>query len=135
MKKLKYISIILFNLLIAFGAKSQDEAKIRVIARPYQDSIKIRWAPNKPVAWHFLNEYGYRIERRTLMRNGELLENPDSVNISNNIFKPEPLALWEPYSESDDYVAIAAQAIYGESFEITHGVAGSDILTDRKSVV
>jgi fibronectin type 3 domain-containing protein len=129
MKKIKHIGLLLFTVFISIVAKSQDEAKIRVIARPYKDSIKIRWAPNKPVAWFFLNEYGYRIERRTLMRDGVLLEEPDSVSPSNNIFKPEPLAKWEPYSEIDDYVAIAAQAIFGESFEVTHGITGSDIMT------
>lgn len=129
MKTIKYIGFLIIIVFISITAKSQDEAKIKVIARPYADSIKIRWAPNKPVAWYFLNEFGYRIERHTLMRDGELLENPDSVSPSTDIFKPEPLSLWEPYSETDDYVAIAAQAIYGESFELTHGIAGSDIMT------
>ncbi|MCD4835033.1 MAG: hypothetical protein K8R31_14640 [Bacteroidales bacterium] len=127
MKKTLYITILLLLIISSVGF-AQDEAKIRVIARPYKDSIKLRWAPNKPVAWHFLNEYGYRIERYTLMRDGELLENPDSVSPSNDIFKPEPLSFWEPYAETDDYVAIAAQAIYGESFELTHGIAGADIM-------
>ncbi len=126
MKKHHYILIIL--VFISFVVKSQDEAKIRVIARPYTDSIKLRWAPNKPVAWFLLNEYGYRIERHTLMRDGEILENPDSVSPSTEIFKPKPLAYWEPYTEIEDYAAIAAQAIYGESFKLTHGIVGSDIM-------
>ncbi|MBU8891807.1 MAG: hypothetical protein KOO66_03460 [Bacteroidales bacterium] len=129
MKNIIYIGFLLIIVLISKSVKSQDEAKIRVIARPYIDSIKIRWAPDKAVAWYFLNEYGYRIERHTLMRDGKLLEKPDSVSPSTEIFKPLPLALWETYSETDDYVAIAAQAIYGESFEVTHGIAGSDILS------
>ena len=128
MKRLQYILILLFVLVSSKVFAQEGDAKIRVIARPYTDSIKLRWAPNKPVAWHFLNEYGYRIERYTLMRDGVLLENPDSVSPSNEIFKPEPLSFWEPYAETDDYVAIAAQAIYGESFELTHGIAGSDIM-------
>ncbi len=124
MKKYYYI---IFLILLTTISHAQENAKIRVIARPYKDSVTLRWAPDKPVAWHFLNEYGYRIERHTLMRDDVLLEEPDSASPSNELFKPKPLSVWEPYSETDDYVTIAAQAIYGESFEVTHGIAGSDI--------
>ena len=124
----RIISILIF-LIVIVSAKSfaQEEAKIRAIARPYPDSISVRWAPDNAVAWHFLNEYGYRVLRYTMMRDGKVLEEPDSVAVSNELFKPEPLSKWEPYSETSDYVPIAAQAIYGESFELDHGIAGSDI--------
>ena len=122
-----YCIIVLFLLSVSF-VKAQGDAKIRVIARPYKDSIALRWAPSSHVAWQYLNEYGYIIQRFTLMRDGNILEHPDSVYPSNKIFKPEPLAFWEPYSEDDDYVMIAAQSIYGETFELTHGITGSDIM-------
>lgn len=126
MIKYKQYIIALILSLVSLVSSAQDEAKIKVIARPYQDSIKLRWAPDNPVAWHFLNEYGYKIERFTLMRNDELLEEPDSL-ILPNTFKPEPLKKWEPYADND-YVAIAAEAIYGESLEVTHGIVGADIM-------
>ncbi|MDX9694686.1 MAG: hypothetical protein RBT49_02750 [Bacteroidales bacterium] len=124
-----YLCTFLLFIFSSYTLKAQDEPKIRVIARPYADSIKIRWAPNKPSAWTYLNEYGYKIERFTLMRDGILLEKPDSVCPTTEILKPKPLSVWEPYSETDDYVAIAAQAIFGESFEVTHGIDGSDIIS------
>ncbi|MFP4025342.1 MAG: hypothetical protein ACLFVR_12525 [Thiohalospira sp.] len=127
MDKIKITYLIAILLLIVTDVVAQEEAKIRAIARPYPDSISIRWAPDNAVAWHFLNEYGYRVLRYTMMRAGKVLEEPDSIALSNELFKPKPLSKWEPYSETSDYVAIAAQAIYGESFEVTHGITGSDI--------
>lgn len=127
MNKIKITYLIATFYLIVPNVLAQEEAKIRAIARPYSDSISVRWAPDNAVAWHYLNEYGYRVLRYTMMRDGKVLDNPDSTDVANELFKPAPLNKWEPYSETSDYVPIAAQAIYGESFELDHGIAGSDI--------
>jgi hypothetical protein len=39
-------------------------AKIAVIARAYQDSVILRWAPSTPHGWRIGNRLGYIVERR-----------------------------------------------------------------------
>jgi fibronectin type 3 domain-containing protein len=39
-------------------------ATIVVIARTYQDSVVLRWAPSTPHAWRIANRLGYIVERR-----------------------------------------------------------------------
>ena len=93
--------------------------KVEVIAKTYLDSIVVRWAPNQARVWQYGNRYGYIIERATLAKGDQYnLSNPPTVTLTAEPIKPRPLAEWEPIAMQDKYAAIAAQAIYGESFEI-----------------
>lgn len=100
------------------SAQENHEYGIQVISRAYVDSIALRWAPDKPVAWYFSNDYGYRIERYTIVRDGEVMTPPVKKVLNMQPLKPTPLDQWEAFAEQSDYAAIAAQAIYGESFEM-----------------
>lgn len=90
---------------------------IRVISRAHKDSIVLRWAPSAPAAWQLLNKYGYRIERYTIGRDGQMLEQKPMVVLVNGL-KPAPQTQWELWMEKNDMVAVAAQAIFGEEFLI-----------------
>lgn len=93
--------------------------KVEVIAKTYLDSIIVRWAPNQARVWHYGNQYGYIVERATLAIGDQYtLSDPPTVTLTPEPLKPFPLAEWEPIAQYDKYAAIAAQAIYGESFEI-----------------
>ena len=93
--------------------------RVEVIAKTYLDSIVVRWAPNQAHVWQYGNRYGYILERATLARGDQYsLTNPPTVTLTPEPLKPRPLAEWEPIAMQDKYAAIAAQAIYGESFEI-----------------
>lgn len=81
--------------------------------------IRLRWAPDNSAVWQLANQYGYTVERITLMENGKLVRNPTRQVLATGL-KPALLVDWEPFSEND-YVAVAAQAIYGESFETDAG--------------
>lgn len=129
-----YIKHIIFIGLAIFGKVSfaQDEMEeptpaVKVIARAYKDSVKLRWAPSSPVSWYYANKYGYKIERYLLVKDGELLKTPEKRLMLNESIKPAALSEWEPFAETNDYISIAAQAIYGESFDVLTN-AGSDIL-------
>ena len=93
--------------------------KIRVIGKAYKDSIVLRWAATTPVSWLNCNTYGVRVERYTLYRNGLALQ---GVNRNKKILaeqlKPWPLSKWEPIADKNNLAKIAAQAIYGGSFNI-----------------
>jgi hypothetical protein len=41
---------------------------IRMIANPRNNAITLRWAPTTPDAWETANQYGYSLQRVTLLR-------------------------------------------------------------------
>ncbi|MFN6944818.1 MAG: hypothetical protein ACK4ND_07700 [Cytophagaceae bacterium] len=102
---------------------------IKVIARAYNDSIVLRWGATSPLAWQSCNTYGVRIERYTLYRNGKSLKETEREKtiIADNI-TPLPEEQWERFALSDDRALIAAQAIYGSSFEVESN-ASADMMT------
>ncbi len=103
-------------------AAPKDE--IRVIARAQGDKILLRWAASTPSSWMKANKYGYTIERHTVLRNGELLNPPEKKIITDIPLLPYPLEQWKGVVEQNDYAAILAQALYGESFEVEQAQGG-----------
>ncbi|MHA7831423.1 MAG: fibronectin type III domain-containing protein [Flagellimonas sp.] len=83
-----------------------------------KDAIYLRWGVDDKWAWKYGNEYGYFIERVTIFRNGKPLEKPEKVLLTTEPIKPKPLLEWEPLIKTNDMAAVAAQAIYGESFSV-----------------
>jgi uncharacterized protein len=103
-------------------AQSEEpEPAIKALAFAYSDSIAIRWAPTTPVAWQLLNKYGYVVERVTLTRNNKIIQDPERIQLHSEPLKPWKQEGWEKLIDVNDYAAIAAQAIYGSSFEATTG--------------
>jgi len=82
-------------------------------------SIKLRWSLSDPYAWKLANNYGYFIDRYTVLKNGELSPSPTKTKLSTIPIKPKPLKEWEAICQTDDNAAIIAQGIYGEDFEIS----------------
>lgn len=121
MKKLN----IIVCLLICFQIGSissinvfAQQSAIAVKAKSYGDSVIVRWAPTTPEAWKKLNTYGYRIERFTIIKDGKILEAKPKRELNTTPIKPADEPYWLPYME-DDMVALMAQAIFGESFEVS----------------
>lgn len=103
------------------------EDQIAVLGRPSSDSITLRWAPLNFETWQKGNNYGYVIKRYTIVRDSSVLL-PVEMQILNSIpIKPKNLDDWESSVKSDKYSAIAAQAIYGDRFEVD--LSESDIMT------
>lgn len=97
---------------------------IQVIARTSPDSITLRWAPLTLEHWRSANTYGYTVERFTLVRNGKVVSKPEQKLIV-SAFKPLPEEQWERFVH-DKYAMAAAQALYGESFELN--IEQSDVM-------
>ncbi|MEO1049141.1 MAG: hypothetical protein AAFX87_00855 [Bacteroidota bacterium] len=108
---------------------NEVEAKpgVAVIARPLQDSILLRWGATSPISWQLSNQYGYMIERVTILRNFKLLPTPEKRIITPSPIKPWPMAQWEALVDQDDHAGVAAQALFGETFEITENF-GNDMM-------
>lgn len=124
----RIISLIGFVIcMLATLVQAQDVPKnnLQMLGRAQPDHVLLRWAPSTPMAWHYINQYGMKLERYTILRNGKVLDVPEK-KVYTEIFKPLPLAEWEAISEKNEYALVAAQAIYGESFEVTENFS-SDI--------
>jgi len=109
----KYIipAIILFFC----ACKLQAEGNIQLLARPCEkDSILLRWAPADKETWKLGNQYGYVVERYTILKNGELTNDKARLLLTPTPLKPAPIEMWEPY-EDEKYASIAAQCIFSES--------------------
>ena len=111
----------ILSCLVIFSANAQEKrGSVSAIARGGEQEILLRWAPNDPLTWKLGNKYGYTIERFTIGNNGRIDSTGQwpRVQITPQPIKPWPLDNWETVAVKDHYAAIAAQAIYGESFEV-----------------
>lgn len=103
------------------GTPAKAGPAIRVLARAKKHSILLRWAVNTPAAWKISNQYGFRIERYTVLRNNKMLATPEKSLLSPGPILPKPLQEWESIVKNNNYAAVMAQAIYGKDFELTGG--------------
>ena len=119
------IGSLLFSMaLISIQAQQQTEG-VRMLARPYADSVQLRWAPSSYELWQAGMKNGYVIERYTILRNKELVKQSQETKKVFDIVKPLPMAKWESLMDIDKYCGIAAEAMFGESFTVTTGKTGS----------
>ncbi len=107
-------------------ADSVTSEMIAVTARPSADSITLRWAPLNFNVWQLGNQYGYKIERYIISRKGNLLKEQEKLILSPSL-KPLTVDHWESLVKGDKYGAVAAQALFGDRFEIN--LSQSDVLT------
>ncbi|GAA0565079.1 fibronectin type III domain-containing protein [Chitinophaga japonensis] len=120
----KYIILLAVGLLALSGAaraQRRDTARIQVMARAQEHSILLRWAVTKASAWRLSNQYGFELWRFTVVRNGQVLPQPEITLLSPQPIKPQPLEAWEEIVRKDNYAVIIAQAIFGKDFEVSGG--------------
>ncbi|MFL1897214.1 hypothetical protein ACJRPK_16040 [Aquimarina sp. 2-A2] len=124
--KLSYKTSVLFVLLVlgtqhfTFGQTKEATHEVKVISRPQEDRILLRWVANTPISWIKGNRYGYTLERYTISRDRKTLPKPEKIIVGQN-FKPVPMMEWESLSEINDFGATMAQALWGESFVVQGG--------------
>jgi uncharacterized protein len=125
-----YISALLFFCVVSTSHAQEEEPKkpaVAVLSRALNDSILLRWAPTTPIAWELSNKYGYMIERVTILRNHKLLDVPEKKSLTDEPVKVWPMAAWEKLVDESEFGAIAGQALFGETFEITENMS-SDMM-------
>ena len=106
-------------LLLTSSLWAQDTASVKVIARSMPNKVLLRWAVDQPLAWKNANEVGFWIERATISRNGEAVVPIERKQLVAQPLKPKPLDEWEVLALQDQNVAILAQALYGDTFEVS----------------
>ncbi|WP_320020381.1 hypothetical protein [Labilibaculum manganireducens] len=98
--------------------QEEEKHEIKLLTRAMQDSILLRWGPTTYPLWLYGNKVGYKITRTLLVRDNDYVAKPKVVLLTPTPLKPLPLREWELLAESDDYAGVAAQAIYGDDFEV-----------------
>lgn len=71
---------------------------------------------DSPIEWQNSNKNGFILYKMLIKKDGKLLNEPSKEQLA--ILKPEPLEQWMDYIQKDQYAAIIAQALYGDSFEV-----------------
>ncbi len=126
---MKRIAIIMMMVFCAEEVQSQDSLRLKenmaVIARSSPDSITLRWAPLSVETWRVGNEQGYTIERIVMVRDGKIISAPERQVLAKIVMWHEDQ--WQKVVAGNRYAAIAAQALFGESFDIE--ISKSDVVT------
>ncbi len=114
-----FLILLCFTALIVRGQSHGDapSPKVAVIARAQPDRILLRWAPTTPAGWQYANQYGYVVERYTVLKDS-LLATLQKTILTTDL-KPLPLMQWESFVKGNKYAAVAAQALYGETFQLS----------------
>jgi hypothetical protein len=85
-----------------------------------KDSVMLRWSPSSFAVWQVANKYGYKVDRMLLSNNGKVVSNNNLKMLHDGVIKPLAEAEWLPTIKQDStYAAIALQALWGETFELT----------------
>lgn len=96
---------------------SQTNPPLVIIAKSYQDSIVLRWAPGNSILWKYSNKYGYVLTRYLVSK----IRSGDSTGIeklTSEPIKPWTLKEWKSRSPKDDSLAaVSAQILYGKQFK------------------
>ncbi|TDW52806.1 hypothetical protein EV144_1011499 [Flavobacterium sp. 270] len=116
---LKFRLLFLFTLLSILGNAQNKEISIMVNARAQKDKILLRWAINSPIEWQKANKKGFVINRITVLRDGKIVPKPEKKLLTPAPLKPDGLDSWIDLVQKDNNAAIIAQAIYGESFDVS----------------
>lgn len=115
------ILAIIAILPVMVAAQEVGHSQLKLLSQSYGDSIVLRWAPTTPLAWRLLNRYGYRLERFTIVRDSIVLSIKETVSLHREPLMPAKQEAWEKYTDTNDYVAVAAQAIFGDEFQVSKG--------------
>lgn len=126
-----YPIYLLFFLLFTLGGTAQQKEdltqpvpSIKVNARAQKDKILLRWAIDNPIQWQQSFKTGFIIEKHVIKRDGQLISIVEKKGITPQPLVPEPLESWIDLIQKDHFAAVIAQAIYGDSFEVTDAGEG-----------
>lgn len=79
------------------------------------DAVLLRWVPENYIEWQKGIKNGYTLYKRVVMRDGKAIKKLDSTLLG--IFFPFPIEQWKKHADSSHF-AVAAEALYGKSFEV-----------------
>lgn len=112
-----------FLLCILMKADLSAQDTVHITAHGVYDNgrVILRWAPTDLPSWRYSNNNGYRLERKTLRRHGEMFSTTDvneSYVLLADTLKLVPENQWEAMTDTSDMAGIAAGSIYGDSLDL-----------------
>lgn len=97
--------------------ESSNQKNIIVLANVKSNEVALRWAPPDYLSWGRGNLSGYKVIRFRVNLAGE--KPIEDKQIGQDTLKPYSLDQWKAkVPESHKYAPIAAQALYGKSFQV-----------------
>lgn len=111
------------------GAYGEDErnSSIKMRSELSGDEVLLRWVSTDARAWRLLNKYGVRLERYTVVRDGQVLDEQEKRVLA-ECLRPEESDAFKEIAGKYSYGAIIAQALFGETFEVS-GTGQYDVAT------
>lgn len=94
----------------------EEQSGLYIKGKATDKGIELRWAPTDAVTWETTRKTGYYLLRIEHKESGVL----DSTWLFSEPFKPKSLEeLKETVDQQNKYIALAAQAMYGEDFYLS----------------
>ncbi|MBB1140657.1 fibronectin type III [Myroides sp. WP-1] len=96
-----------------------EQPMVKIAARAQEDAVLLRWGVTTPSAWRKAKENGYVLYRRLVKKDGQIIEHAPKETLADNI-QPATQELWEKaiVEDKNEYAAVIAQALFGESFQM-----------------
>ncbi|WP_109616834.1 fibronectin type III domain-containing protein [Sediminitomix flava] len=115
--------------MLGTNSYAQEDTPSAIMVRSKTDgeSIKLRWAPSNPSLWWFTNQYGYKLERVTLYRDGKSIQ-PETKVLADTL-KPLSVEEWAEVIHDSNLFGVAAQSIYGEDVTMDNNLSQVDMVT------
>lgn len=112
---------ILLLSLLSFSITFSQSKNVTLVAnaRAQKNRILIRWAVNNPIEWKRANKTGYFLTRYVVKRNNIVLQKPEKKDLTTSPLIPAKLDDWKDIAQKDNHAAIIAQALYGDSFQVS----------------
>ncbi|WP_158837576.1 fibronectin type III domain-containing protein [Polaribacter sp. L3A8] len=129
-KLINRVFVVSSILLLSFISNAQQNKlkdslpTVRILSRVQENKVLLRWGVDQPIAWQKTNKSGFVLEKYLFSKDGNRLPIPKIL--WQKTIKAAPLETWQNIVASNNYAAIIAQAIYGESFEVG-GVSGGQL--------
>src|SRR6478736_7833724 len=108
----------LFLMIINCFSQNTLQSNLKVNARAQKDRILLRWAIDTPIEWQKAQKSGFIVNRFVIKRDGKMVNPPEKMVLTSAPLLADPLESWMELIQKDNYAAIIAQAIFGDSFDV-----------------
>lgn len=125
-KRLYLFIVLAFCMQGAYSQEKEDHL-LKMRSEVSENKVLLRWVPTSAKAWRLLNQYGARLERLTVTRDGKALDEPLRAVLA-KCLRPEASEAFKQMARQYSYGAIIAQAVFGDKFEVS-GSGEYDVAT------
>ena len=126
-----YILFILLSLLFLSTVLRGASKNLHLLGVGNKQALWLRWAPSQQTIWQYAQQYGYRLERFTIIRDSVVLDKPEHKVLADTI-RPAAPEVWEQNAHYSDQVIILAGILFGKKEQKTLSIAEAIKQTQRR---